>query len=108
MDAAIHITDVTFEAEVLRSPVLTIVDFWADWCVPCKRLGLVLEQIAVEYADKIKVTKLDVDANPRTPGQYGITGLPTLLVFKSGKLEETVVGFQPKDKLLVKLLPHMN
>jgi thioredoxin 1 len=108
MDAATHITDATFEAEVLRSPILTIVDFWADWCVPCKRLEPVLEQIAAEYQGKIKVTKLDVDANPRTPGQHGVSGLPTLLVFKGGKLEETVVGFQPKDKLLAKLLPHLN
>jgi thioredoxin 1 len=108
MDAAAHITDATFEAEVLRSPVLTIVDFWADWCVPCKRLEPVLEQIAVEYQGKIKVTKLDVDANPRTPGQQGITGIPTLLVFKGGKLVETLVGFMPKDKLLAKLLPHVS
>ena len=108
MDVATHITDATFEAEVLRAPILTILDFWADWCVPCKRLDPVLEQIAVEYQGKIKVAKLDVDANPRTPERYGVTGIPTLLVFKGGELAETLVGVMPKDKLLAKLLPHLN
>jgi thioredoxin 1 len=108
MDAANHITDATFEAEVLRSPILTVIDFWADWCIPCKRVAPIMEEIATEYRGKIKVTKLDVDANPRTPGMYNITGIPTLLVFKGGKLVETIVGFMPKDKLLGKLLPHVN
>jgi thioredoxin 1 len=108
MDAATHITDATFEAEVLRAPIPTILDLWADWCVPCKRLEPVLEQIAVEYQGKIKVAELDVDANPRTPGMYNVTGIPTLLVFKGGELVETLVGFMPKDKLVAKLLPHLN
>jgi thioredoxin 1 len=73
--------------------------------MPCKNLAPVLDQIATEYRGKIKVTKLDVDANPIIPGQYGITGLPTLLVFKKGQLVQTILGFLPKDRLLGKLLP---
>ncbi len=107
MNVAQHVTDETFEVEVFHSPYLTVVDFWAEWCAPCKRLAPFLEQIAAEYAGKIKVAKLDADANPVTPGRYGITGLPTLLVFKQGQLVETIVGFLPKDKLLQKLLPHV-
>jgi len=105
MDAAVEITDATFETEVLRSPVLTVVDLWAEWCVPCKNLAPILDQIATEYLGKIKVTKLDVDANPAVPGQFGVTGIPTLLVFKGGALAQTIVGFLPKDRLLQKLLP---
>jgi len=105
MDAAVEITDATFETEVLRSPVLTIVDLWAGWCMPCKNLAPILDQIATEYLGKIKVTKLDVDANPAVPGQFGVTGIPTLLVFKGGGLVQTIVGFLPKDRLLQKLLP---
>lgn len=105
MGAAIHITDATFEVEVLRSPVLTVVDFWAEWCMPCKRIAPILDEIAAQYEGQIKVVKLDVDANPVTHGKFGVTGIPTLLVFKDGKLAETLVGFMPKDKVLGKLLP---
>ena len=108
MSAAIEITDATFEADVLRSPTLTILDLWAEWCVPCKRLAPILDQIATEYVGKIKVVKLDVDANSVTPGKFGVSSIPTLLVFKGGKLVETLVGFMPKDKLLAKVLPHVN
>jgi thioredoxin 1 len=106
MSVVRHITDETFEVEVFPSPRLTVVDFWAEWCAPCKRLAPVLEQIAVEYAGQIKVIKLDADANPVTPARYGVSSLPTLLVFKQGQLVETIVGFLPKDKLLQKLLAH--
>ena len=105
MEAAVEITDATFEAEVLHSPELTIVDLWAEWCMPCKNLAPILDQIATEYRGRIKVTKLDVDANPGIPGQYGVTGIPTLLVFGGGELVQTIVGFLPKDRLLQKLLP---
>jgi thioredoxin 1 len=100
---AVHITDATFEAEVLRSPILTIIDFWAEWCMPCKRIAPILEELAAENVGKLKLTKLDVDSNPRTPDKYGITGIPTLLVFKNGKLEDTIVGFLPKDRLASRL-----
>jgi thioredoxin 1 len=108
MSAAIDITDATFEAEALRSPNLTILDLWAEWCIPCKRIAPILDEIATQYAGKIRVVKLDVDANPVTPGKFGVSSIPTLLVFKGGKLVETLVGFMPKDKLLAKLLPHVN
>jgi len=108
MSAAIEITDATFEADVLRSPTLTILDLWAEWCMPCKRLTPILDEIATQYAGKIKVAKLDVDANARTPGMFNVTGIPTLLVFKGGKLVETLVGFMPKDRLLAKVLPHLS
>jgi thioredoxin 1 len=105
MDASVEITDATFETEVLRSPVPTIVDLWAEWCVPCKNLAPILDQIAAEYRGKIKVTKLDVDANPAIPGQFGVSGIPTLLIFKGGQLVQTIVGLLPKDRLVQKLLP---
>jgi thioredoxin 1 len=108
MTAPIHVTDATFKNEVLRSPVLTIADFWAEWCAPCKRIAPVLEQIAAEFPGTIKVTKLDVDTNPLTPGQYGVSGIPTLLVFRNGKLLDSIIGFQPKDRLLSRLQTHLS
>ena len=107
MDAAIEITDTTFETEVLRSPILTIIDFWAEWCIPCKRIAPILEELAAENAGKLKLTKLDVDSNPQTPEKYGITGIPTLLVFRNGKLQDTIVGFLPKDRLVSRLKPYL-
>ncbi|PKO21256.1 MAG: thioredoxin [Chloroflexi bacterium HGW-Chloroflexi-1] len=107
MGAAIHITDATFEAEVLRSPLPAVIDFWAEWCMPCKRIAPILEQIAAEYDGKLKITKLDVDSNPNTPWQFNITGIPTLLVFNGGQLVDTIVGFLPKDRLVAKLTPHL-
>jgi thioredoxin 1 len=108
MEEAVEITDATIETEVLRAPGLTIVDLWAEWCTPCKNLAPILDQIATAYRGQIKVTKLDVDTNPATPGQYGVTGIPTLLVFKGGELVQTIVGLLPKDRLLDKLLPLLN
>jgi thioredoxin len=105
MDAAVEITDATFDSEVLGSPVLTIVDLWAEWCMPCKNLAPILDRIAEDYQGKIKVTKLDVDANPVIPEQFGVRSIPTLLVFKDGDLVQTIVGFLPKDRLIEKLLP---
>jgi thioredoxin 1 len=105
VEAIVEISDATFEAEVVRSPVLTIVDLWAEWCVPCKNLAPILDQIAEDYRGKIRVAKLDVDANPATPEQFHVTGIPTLLVFNDGQLVQTIVGFLPKDRLVQKLLP---
>jgi thioredoxin 1 len=105
VEAIVEISDATFEAEVVRSPVLTIVDLWAEWCVPCKNLAPILDQIAEDYRGKIRVAKLDVDANPAIPEQFHVTGIPTLLVFNHGQLVQTIVGFLPKDRLVQKLLP---
>jgi thioredoxin 1 len=105
VEAIVEISDATFEAEVVRSPVLTIVDLWAEWCVPCKNLAPILDQIAEDYRGKIRVAKLDVDANPAIPEQFHVTGIPTLLVFHDGQLVQTIVGFLPKDRLVQKLLP---
>jgi thioredoxin 1 len=103
MGATLEITDATFDVEVLDSAGLTIVDLWAEWCMPCKNLALILDQIAAEHRGKIKVTKLDVDANPVIPGRYGVVGIPTLLVFRDGKFVESIIGFLPKDRLLGRL-----
>jgi thioredoxin 1 len=107
MDIAVDVTDATFQVEVLDSAVLTIVDLWAPWCEPCRRLAPILDQIAAAHPGQIRVAKLNVEPNPGVPGRYGVTGLPTLLVFKSGQVVETIIGFQPKDKILKKLTPHL-
>lgn len=103
MSAAIHVSDASFEAEVLNAPGLVIADFWAEWCMPCKRIAPILEELATEYAGRLTVAKLDVDSNPATPEKYNITGIPTLLVFKDGQLADTIVGFLPKDRLVSRL-----
>ncbi len=108
MGMHVDVTDDTFETEVLDSRVLTVTDLWAEWCGPCKRLAPILDEISSEYPDRIKIAKLDVDSNPNTPMQFGVMGIPTLLVFKDGKLLETIVGYLPKERLLAKLLPHLN
>jgi thioredoxin 1 len=108
MSTSPDITDDTFEAEVTGAPGVTVVDLWAEWCQPCKRQAPILDQIAAEHAGRLKIVKLDVDSNPVVPMRYDISGIPTLLVFKDGQLVDTIVGFQPKDRLLDKLLPHLD
>ncbi|MDE3156962.1 MAG: thioredoxin [Acidobacteriota bacterium] len=92
-------SDGDFEAQVLKSSAPVLVDFWAEWCAPCKRLGPTVDALAAEYAGKLVVGKLNVDDNPNTPTQYGIRGIPTLLLFKGGELVDTVVGLAQKDDL---------
>lgn len=94
-----HITDDTFESEVLKSDVPVLVDYWAEWCGPCKVIAPVLEEIAVDYEGKMKVCKLDIDANEETPPKYGIRGIPTLMLFKNGAVEATKVGALSKSQL---------
>lgn len=108
MGAATHVTDASFEAEVINSPVLTVTDFWAEWCMPCKRIAPILDEIAGEYEGKLKIVKVNVDSDPGIAERYGITGIPALLLFKNGKLVDTLVGFLPKDKLLSRIRPHLN
>ena len=95
----IHVSDDSFEREVLKSDVPVLVDYWAEWCGPCKTIAPVIEQIADEYADSLKVCKMDVDANPATPAQYGVRGIPTLSVFKNGNVEASKVGALSKQQL---------
>ncbi len=94
-----HVTDATFEQEVLKAGDPVLVDFWAEWCGPCKMIAPVLEEIAGEYAGKLKVTKLNIDENTATPPKYGIRGIPTLMLFKSGQVEATKVGAMSKSQL---------
>jgi len=107
MAKPIEVTDETFEEMVLKADMPTVVDFWAVWCGPCKMIAPVLEQIAGEYAEKLKVTKLDVDYNNESAMKYGVMSIPTLILFKDGQPVERIVGFMPKEKLLKKIDPHL-
>jgi len=108
MSKPIAITDASFGSDVLQAEKPVLVDFWATWCSPCLTIAPILEEIANEYADQLTVAKLDVDVNPATPGQFGIMGIPTLMLFKNGKAVERITGYMPKDRLLAKLTPHIN
>jgi thioredoxin 1 len=95
----VSVTDDNFEEEVIRSPDPVLVDYWADWCGPCKMIAPVLEEIAKEYSGKLKIAKLNIDENPATPPKYGIRGIPTLMLFKNGSVEATKVGAVSKSQL---------
>ncbi len=95
MADAVAVTDSTFESEVLNSPTPVLVDFWAEWCQPCRMLAPHLDKVAAEQGEKLKVVKLNVDENPRMMQQFQIRGIPTLILFKEGQPVETIVGFKP-------------
>lgn len=97
--ATVAVTDATFEEEVLKSDVPVVVDFWAEWCGPCKMIGPVLEELAGEYGDKVKIAKVNVDENPASPAQMGVRGIPTLFLFKDGQVVSNKVGAAPKAAL---------
>ena len=92
-------SDTNFKKDVLESTILTLVDFWAEWCGPCKQISPILEEISEEKKDKLKVVKLNIDENPETPQKYGVRGIPTLLLFDNGKLVDSKVGSMPKSLL---------
>ena len=98
-DNIVHVTDASFETEVLGADVPVLVDFWAEWCGPCKMIAPVLDEIANDYAGKLKVCKIDVDANTETAPKFGIRGIPTLMIFKGGNAEATKVGALSKTQL---------
>ena len=98
-DKIVHVTDDNFESEVLQSSEPVLVDYWAEWCGPCKMIAPVLDEISGEYAGRVKIAKLNIDDNPNTPPRYGIRGIPTLMLFKGGEVEATKVGAVSKSQL---------
>ncbi|MBC7249432.1 MAG: thioredoxin [Anaerolineae bacterium] len=108
MAEPIIVTDDTFEAEVVKSTTPVLVDFWATWCMPCRMIAPTVEEVATEYASKLKVAKLDVDENPRTASQFGVMSIPTLMLFKNGEIVERLVGAMPKQRLMDKIKPHLD
>jgi len=100
MSNILAITDDTFENEVAGSTIPVLVDFWAQWCGPCKAIAPLLDDIAAKYAGKVKIVKLDVDSNPATPPKFGVRGIPTLILFKEGQVQATQVGLLSKTELM--------
>ncbi len=105
MDKQIHtntitVNDENFDEEVLQSDIPVLVDFWAEWCGPCKVVGPTIEALASDYQGKVKVAKLDVDSSPEAAGRFGVRSIPTLIVFKNGKAQQAVVGVKPKGQLV--------
>jgi thioredoxin 1 len=103
MANATAVTDTSFKSEVLEADVPVLVDFWAAWCAPCKMIAPIVEELAGEYEGRIKVVKMDIDANPMTPGSLGIMSIPTLMLFRGGQAEQRIVGYQPKASLKAKV-----
>lgn len=99
-DSIVYLTDASFEDEVLKSDLPVLVDYWAEWCGPCKMIAPILDEIAEEYNGRVKVTKLNIDENADTPPKYGIRGIPTLMLFKDGNVEATKVGALSKSQLI--------
>ena len=108
MSNPVHVTESSFEAEVLKADLPVLADFWADWCAPCRMLAPVVDDLAREYAGRLKVAKVDVDENPRLAVDYGIMSIPTLALFKKGKLVDRFIGYMPDAQLKQKLETALN
>jgi thioredoxin 1 len=102
-----HVTDASFKEEVLDSDLPVLVDFWAEWCGPCKMVGPIVEQIAEDYQGRLKIGKVDVDQNPQSATQFGIRSIPTLILFKGGEPVEQIIGAVPKEYITSKVDPHL-
>jgi len=102
-----YVTEADFQEEVISSTLPVLVDFTATWCQPCKMIEPIVKQLAGEWDGKVKVVKLDADQNPNIMMQYGVMGIPTLILFKGGEIKERMTGFQPKEKLASKVTPHV-
>ena len=98
--STVAVTDANFDAEVRNSEIPVVVDFWAEWCGPCKQIAPTLEEIAGEMAGQVKIAKINIDENPDTPSKYGVRAIPTLMLFKNGEVAGTQVGVQPKSRLV--------
>ena len=107
VQAIVEATDANFEQEVLKSDQAVLVDFWAVWCGPCKMIAPIIDDLATSYQGKAKIMKMDVDKNPSTPMRYNVRGIPTLLIFKGGKVAEQIVGYKDKDFLTAALNKHI-
>ena len=107
MSNALDVTDATFDAEVLQSGKTILVDFWAEWCGPCRAVSPILDQIAAEHSDKITVVKLNVDDNPQTAAKYQITSIPAMKVYQNGEVVKTVIGAKPKGALEADLAAYL-
>jgi len=108
MSHPVAISDASFDTEVVASDQPVLVDFWAEWCGPCRMIAPILENIADEYAGSLKVAKLDVDSNPATMSKFGVQSIPTMILFKDGQPVERIVGYMPKERLLTKVRPHIS
>jgi thioredoxin 1 len=107
MSHPVAVSDASFENEVAKAAQPVLVDFWAEWCGPCRMIAPILENIADEYAGSLKITKLDVDNNPQTAMKYGVQSIPTLLLFKDGEPVERLIGYMPKERLLSRIRPYL-
>lgn len=107
MGNPVAISDASFDTEVVNSQTPVLVDFWAEWCGPCRMIAPILERLAEEYASSLKVAKLDVDQNPQTMTKFGVQSIPTLILFKDGQPVERLVGYMPKDRLVGRIKPYL-